>query len=158
MRDKQTTKTLKADLSHLAFFPGSMFLTPLLHPFPEWCKSDGNRGCDESRGVPHCYSFFLWCAVPPTMYSPSQTTPESIFSPGYSPSEIDFSSVGFPLGTAPARKSVPEWALLCVPQLPWGHIHLLCCGVLHGLQMEICSKLFHHGLQSLPYHGLPQGL
>ena len=39
-------------------------------------------------------------------------------------------------------------------------IHLLCHGVLHGLQLEICSTMGLHGLQghSLPHHGLHHGL
>ncbi|KAK4826053.1 hypothetical protein QYF61_004168 [Mycteria americana] len=44
-------------------------------------------------------------------------------------------------------------------QPPLG-IHLLWCGVLHGLQVEICSTVNLHGLQgdSLPHHGLHHGL
>ena len=39
-------------------------------------------------------------------------------------------------------------------------IPLLCCGVLHGLQLNICSIKGLHGLQgdSLPHHGLPHRL
>ncbi|KAK4819158.1 hypothetical protein QYF61_025949, partial [Mycteria americana] len=79
---------------------------------------------------------------------------------------------GSPMGvTSPASK--PAWALLStgparsllqlglprVSQPPSG-IHLLWRGVLHGLQMDICSTINLHGLQghSLPHHGLHQGL
>jgi len=40
--------------------------------------------------------------------------------------------------------------------LPPSDIHLLWCGVLHALQVEICSSVDLHGLQGdhLPHHGL----
>ena len=39
-------------------------------------------------------------------------------------------------------------------------IHLLRCGVLHGLQVDICSTMDLHGLQghNLPHHGIYHGL
>ncbi|KAK4831745.1 hypothetical protein QYF61_018943 [Mycteria americana] len=42
----------------------------------------------------------------------------------------------------------------------FGCIHLLWHGVLHGLQVDICSTINLHGLQvdSLPHHGLHHGL
>ncbi|KAM9590481.1 uncharacterized protein ACIBXB_005737 [Morphnus guianensis] len=42
----------------------------------------------------------------------------------------------------------------------FGRIHLLRHGVLHGLQVDICSTVDLHGLQgdSLPHHGLHHGL
>ena len=42
----------------------------------------------------------------------------------------------------------------------FSHIHLLWCGVLYGLQVEICSTIDLHGLQgdSLPPDGLHHGL
>ena len=43
---------------------------------------------------------------------------------------------------------------------PPSGIHLLWHGVLHGLQVDICSTMDLHGLQgdSLPHHGLHHGL
>jgi len=71
--------------------------------------------------------------------------------------------------TSPASKPAPAWASLSTgparrllqrglpmgSQTPLG-IHLLQCGVLHGLQVDICSTVDLHGLQgdSLPHHGL----
>ncbi|KAM6367316.1 palmitoyltransferase ZDHHC14 isoform 5-T6 [Alca torda] len=72
---------------------------------------------------------------------------------------------------SPAR-SLLQCSLPTGSQPPSG-IHLLWCGVLHGLQVDICSTVNLHGLQvdicsivdlhglqedSLPHHGLHQGL
>ena len=57
--------------------------------------------------------------------------------------------------TGPARSllqcRLPTWSQ---PPLD---IHLLRCGVFHGLQVDIYSTMDLHGLQgdSLPHHGLP---
>ncbi|KAK4829526.1 hypothetical protein QYF61_005165 [Mycteria americana] len=75
--------------------------------------------------------------------------------------------------TSPASKTAPVWAPLSTgparnllqhrlstgSQPPSG-IHLLWCGALHGLQVDICSTINLHGLQgdSLPQHGLHHGL
>ncbi|KAM9590835.1 uncharacterized protein ACIBXB_005885 [Morphnus guianensis] len=73
--------------------------------------------------------------------------------------------------TSPARKPAPWAPLSTDPQVlpgacssagfPRGHsllreTHLLRRGVLHGLQVDICSTMDLHGLQgdSLPHHGL----
>ncbi|KAK4831466.1 hypothetical protein QYF61_017714 [Mycteria americana] len=60
--------------------------------------------------------------------------------------------------TGPAR-SLLQHGLPMGSQPPSG-IHLLQCGVLHGLQVDICSTIYLHGLQgdSLPHHGLHHGL
>ena len=60
--------------------------------------------------------------------------------------------------TGPAR-SLLQCGLPTGSQPPSG-IHLLQRGVLHGLQVDICSTVDLHGLQgdSLPHHGLPHGL
>ena len=60
--------------------------------------------------------------------------------------------------TGPARNLLQR-GLPTGSQRPWG-IPLLRCGVLHGLQVDICSTVNLHGLQgdSLPHHGLPHGL
>ena len=61
--------------------------------------------------------------------------------------------------TSPARKPAPARALRRVTA-SFGHIHLLRRGVLHGLQVDICSTVDFHELQgdSLPHHGLHHGL
>jgi len=74
--------------------------------------------------------------------------------------------------TSPASKPAPAWTSLspqgrtsCQESAPCRvsmgsqptlGIHLLWCGVLHGLQVEICATMDRHGLQghSLPHHGL----
>jgi len=73
--------------------------------------------------------------------------------------------------TSPASKPAPVWASLprfkgparsllqCgfpMGSQPSSGIHLLWCGVFHGLQVDICSTVDLHGLQgeSLPHHGL----
>ncbi|KAK4820738.1 hypothetical protein QYF61_004419 [Mycteria americana] len=70
------------------------------------------------------------------------------------------SSVGSSLhgATGPAR-SLLQHGLPTGSQPPSG-IHLLQHGVLHGMQVDICSTMDLHGLQgdSLPHHGLHQGL
>ena len=60
--------------------------------------------------------------------------------------------------TGPARSLLQHW-LPMGSQPPLG-IHLLWRGVLHRLQVDICSTVNLHGLQgdSLPHHGLPHGL
>jgi len=60
--------------------------------------------------------------------------------------------------TGPAR-SLLQHRLPTVSQPPSG-IHLLLCGVLHGLQVDISSTTDLHGLQggSLPHRGLLHGL
>jgi len=60
--------------------------------------------------------------------------------------------------TGPAR-SLLQCGLPTGSQLPSG-IHLLRCGVLPRLQVDICSTEDLHGLQwdSLPHHGLPHRL
>ena len=115
-------------------------------------------------------------------YSSSRTAPAWVPSRGCSPSGTDCSSVG-PRGvTSPASKPAPAWApLSTAPQVhrtslhgsagslgrashgltaSFGRIHLLRRGVLHGLQVDVCSTIHLHGLQgdSLPHHGLPHGL
>ena len=59
--------------------------------------------------------------------------------------------------TGPAR-SLLQHGLPTGSQHPSG-IHLLRRGVLHGLQVDICSTVDLHGLQgdSLPHHGLHHG-
>lgn len=63
--------------------------------------------------------------------------------------------------SSPARKPAPEWAppsmgphvwpgACCCTVFPWSHsllsgIHLLKQGVLHGLQVDICSPVDFHG-------------
>jgi len=68
------------------------------------------------------------------------------------------------MGSFHHRSAGPAMSLL-QQGLPTGSqppldIHLLQCGVLHGLQMDICSTVDLCGLQrnSLPHHGLLHGL
>jgi len=95
----------------------------------------------------HGLQFFMW--VLPPGYSPSGTDCSSVSPPwGHKSCQQTCSSVGSSLhrSTAPARS-------LLVPLLG---IHLLQCGALPGLQVEICSTVHLHGLQwdSLPHLGL----
>ncbi|KAK4827475.1 hypothetical protein QYF61_018711, partial [Mycteria americana] len=57
------------------------------------------------------------------------------------------------------QEPAPAWASHGATA-SFGHTHLLQHGVLHGLQVDICSTVDLHGLQgdSLPHHGLHQGL
>jgi len=116
----------------------------------------------------------MW--VLPTGYSYSQTAPSWVLSRSGSPSGIGCSSVGPPQGhrscqqtcssvgyslhgsTGPGR-SLLQRGLPMVSQPP-SAIHLLRCGVLHGLQVDICSTVVLNGLQgdSQPHHGLLHGL
>ena len=65
-----------------------------------------------------------------------------------------------PQGAVPARKPAPAWAPFHGPKFPSGHTHLLWHGVLHGLQVDICSTVDLHGLQrhNLCYRCLLYGL
>ncbi|KAK4830186.1 LOW QUALITY PROTEIN: hypothetical protein QYF61_009213 [Mycteria americana] len=69
--------------------------------------------------------------------------------------------MGSSLSTGPrsCQEPAPAWASHGVTA-SFGHIHLLWRGVLHGLQVDICSTVDLHGLQgdSLPHHCLHQGL
>jgi len=62
--------------------------------------------------------------------------------------------------TGPARKPALVWASLHGVTASFWSMHLLQCGVLHGLQVDICSTMDLQGLQgdSLPHHGLHHGL
>jgi len=66
---------------------------------------------------------------------------------------------GSPKGSQVLPANLFQHRLPLVSQ-PLLDIHLLWCGVLHGLQVEICSTMDLHGLQghSLPHHGLFHGL
>jgi len=108
--------------------------------------------------------------------SSSQIAPAWVASTGCSPSGTGCSSVGPPRGHKPCQqtcssvgsslhgstgpgRSLLQHGLPTGSQSPSG-IHLLRCGVLHRLQMEICSTVDLHGPQghSLPHHGLLHGL
>ncbi|KAM9591464.1 uncharacterized protein ACIBXB_006257 [Morphnus guianensis] len=114
--------------------------------------------------------------VLPTGCSSSRTAPAWVLSTVCSPSGTDCSSVGpsrghksfqktcSSVGSSLHRSAGPARSLLQrgVPsgsQPPSG-THLLRRGVLHGLQVDICSTVDLHGLQgdSLPHHGLHHGL
>jgi len=102
----------------------------------------------------------------------SRTAPAQVLSTGCSPSGMDCSSVG-PLwghrscqrtcssvgllsaGHSSCQESAPVWALHGL-QLPSGLISLLWRGVLHRLQVDICSTMDLCGLQgnNLHHHGL----
>ncbi|KAM9662266.1 uncharacterized protein ACIBXB_013160 [Morphnus guianensis] len=142
------------------------------------------------RGRTHHTLPLLQRGVPPTGDSPprtsptwvlprgcssSRTAPAWVLSTACSPSGAHCSSVGPPrghkscqktcsVGSSLHRSAAPARSLLqCgVPtgsQPPSG-THLLRRGVLHGLQVDICSTVDLHGLQgdSLPHHGLHHGL
>jgi len=57
------------------------------------------------------------------------------------------------------QESATAWASHWVIA-SFGCIHLLWCGVIQELQVDICSTMDLHGLQvnSLPHHGLLHGL
>ena len=99
-----------------------------------------------------------WGAVLQEQTAPAWV-PRGVTSPASKPAPA-----WAPLSTGPwVRRSCQESALawaLCRLHLPSGHIHLLQCGVLHWLQVDICSTVDLHGLQgdSLPHHGLHHGL
>jgi len=74
---------------------------------------------------------------------------------GHKPGQQTCSSVGSSLhGATDPGKSLLQCRLSTGSQLP-SSVHLLWCGVLHGLQVEICLTVDLHGLQghSLPHHG-----
>lgn len=66
---------------------------------------------------------------------------------------------GSPAGLSSWQEFIPAWALQGL-HLPSGHIQLLRSRVLTGWNVEICSRVVHHGLQekSLLYHGPPHKL
>jgi len=99
----------------------------------------------------------LQCGFFPTGCSPSRTECSSVGPPwGHKFFQQTCSAVGSSVhgSTGPARSLLQHG-------LPTGSlaslgIHLLQCGVLHGLQADICSTVDLYGLQghSLPHHGL----
>ena len=115
----------------------------------------------------------MW--VLPTGCSSSRTAPAWVLSTGCSPSGAHCSSVGPPwghksyqktcsVGSSLHRSAGPARSLL-QHRLPTGSqppsgTHLLRRGVLHGLQVDICSTMDLPGLQgdNLPHHGLHHGL
>ncbi|KAM9590921.1 uncharacterized protein ACIBXB_005956 [Morphnus guianensis] len=62
-------------------------------------------------------------------------------------------------GVQSSKSTLLQRGLPTGSQPPSG-THLLRCGVLHGLQVDICATVDLHGLQgdSLPHHGLHHGL
>ena len=77
---------------------------------------------------------------------------------GHKPCQQTCSGVGSSLHRS-CWEPAPVWALHGITGSS-GHIHLLQRGVLHGLQVDICSTVDLHGLQgnNLPRHGLLLGL
>jgi len=79
---------------------------------------------------------------------------------GHKPCQPTFSGMGFSLHmvTGPARSLIQ--CKLSMGSQASLRIHLLHCGVLHGLQVDICYTVDLHGLQGddLPHHGLLHGL
>ena len=144
----------------------------------------GNRGCGQFITCCVCHSFLLrgrtahtlpqlQCEVPlmgdsspqtspgwvlPMGSSSSWTAPVYVPSTGCSPSGIGCSSVGPPQGDKCCQQicSSVGSSLFMDPQ----GTHLFWCGLLHGLQVDICSTVDLHGLQghSLPHHSLLHGL
>jgi len=104
-------------------------------------------GCSSSQTAP------AW--VPSTGCSPSGKGCSSMGPPrGHKPCQQTCSSVGSPL-----HRSWQQHALVRALHgvtASFGCIHLLQCGVLHGLQVDICSTVELDGLQggSLPHQGL----
>jgi len=114
--------------------------------------------------------------VPPMGCSSPQTAPAWILSTRYSPSGAGCSIVGPPqghkscqqtcsnLGSCLQGSTGPGRSLfqcgLPTGSLPPSGIHLLQNGVLHGLQVDICSTMELHGLQgdSLRHHGFHHGV
>jgi len=76
--------------------------------------------------------------------------PHGVTSPASKPAQV-----WAPLSTGPARALLKQGLLSMGSQPPSG-IHLLWRGVLHGLQVDICSTMDLHGLQgdNLPHHDL----
>jgi len=91
--------------------------------------------------------------------SSSPTALAQVPSMGCSASGTDCSSVGPPWVHRSWQEPAPARALHGLTA-SFGHIYLLQCWVLHGLQAGICSTTDLHGLQghSLPHHGLQNGL
>lgn len=142
---------------HFTFHPPSS--QALLHSFissystssTESClEGMGNRGCSQFTTLCLCHAFLFsaWGLLhgmqpfPPAAVLREQQWCES--SPQVCVSGTNRSSVG------PAQAAVPApmWALHR-RQLPWGHGHLLWCGVLHGLQG---NNMLHH----CPLHRLQE--
>ena len=102
---------------------------------------------------------------PSTGCSPSGTECSSVSPPqGHKTCQKTYSSTSFSLpgSTGPARSLL--WCRLPTGSQPLLGIHLILTscwrGVLHGLQVDICSAMNVHGMQgdSLPRHGLLHGL
>ena len=93
-----------------------------------------------SHGVQSFSNWLVHCGSP-RCYKPCQQTCSSMgpsLHGATDPGRILF-QCGLPAGSQPPLS-----------------IHLLWCGVLHGMQVDICSTMDLHGLQghSLPHHGL----
>lgn len=72
----------------------------------------------------------------PTDYSSSRTVPAWVCTTVWNPSGADYSR--FPQMIAPSDLLLHR-RLVSTETAPSGHVHLLHCGLLHGLYMEICS-------------------
>jgi len=144
--------------SHLVFSAPSSSLSS---PVPAWGPSHRRQSSTNFSNIDpsHGPQLFMNCSnmVPSTGCSPSGADCSSV-GPlcSHKSCQQTCSSVGSSLhgSTCPGR-SLLEHGLSTGPQPPLG-IYLLQHGVLHGLQVHICSLLDLHGLQgySLPHRGL----
>jgi len=97
--------------------------------------------------------------VLPTCCSSSQTAPLWVLSTCPCSFRNKLLQVWDPHGVTSPARSLVQHGLSMVSQ-PSSGFHLLWCGVLHGLQVDVCSTMDLHELQenNLPHHGLLHGL
>jgi len=117
-------------------------------PTPAWGPSHGRQSSTNCpsvgpvHGLQSCRKGLLQCGGPPAL--PAKLLQHGLLS-HHGP-------------TGPARSLLQRG--LSMGSQPALGIHLLRHGVLHGLQVEICSTMDLHRLQwdSLPHHGVHHGL
>lgn len=135
MRNREKKPQTTKPASHPLLCPRFNFTSFAVPPPPPLCSAGdtGKCSCSQFIIVPlHHFSSFSHYSLLQHGSLPQATVPHGVLSRGHS----------F------CQEPAPERAFHRL-QLPSGHVHLLSCGVLHGLQ---CEYLLHH----CPLHK-PQG-
>ncbi|KAK4832299.1 hypothetical protein QYF61_021698 [Mycteria americana] len=145
-------------LSNLIYNPGQFckcFIMRKVLEFNEithkaWGPSHGRQSSTNFSNMSpsHRLQFFTNCSSMGPFYGVQEQTapawvPRGVTSPASKPAP------------GSCQEPAPAWAVHGVTA-SFGCIHLLQCGVLHKLQVDICSTMDLHGLErdSLPHHGL----
>jgi len=158
MRNKDKSKTLSPHPTPSSQAQLHCQLLYLLSPHT--CKGMGNGGCCQSKIVPLCCSSLhtlFPCSSMVFSHEIKSFANCSNMGPLHRVQSFRnrLLQCGSPMGRSSCQEPTPAWAFHRLQQLPSGYLHLPQCGVLHRLQVDICStivlpgppgdNLLHHG-------------